>query len=429
MSRIQAFNESTLSRHFTKEDFFNDDCLSDDNYRCDIVKKAVEEAERLFETGIEYNSFFLKGRKSFSLSSLPHRLVFRACSSHLNRAFIRHNQSRSQIAREIIVFLADGTPYNVHRLDIKSFFENIDKKELNKKVDGLSNLSMHARKIIKKKSELFKEAEGVCVPRGLETSSILSDLYLHEFDSYAVAREEVFFYSRFVDDILIITSDELDTSEFKNELSYELPKGLFFNNDKTEVMSVAKRAKAGSIQRGKVVACFDYLGFRFKVIDSPLPTEKKCNSSKENARTAPAKFREVKVDLSPKKIKRIKDKLCKAFYSYGKSNDYLLLKDRIRFLTTNREFVKKDNSTIIPVGVYYNSSACDFPSGQLAHLDGFMRYLLFGKNGRLPRLYENKLSMRQKQELVKFSFSYGFNNRVHKRFSHNRLAKIVKVWK
>lgn len=429
LNRIQAFNESALARHFTKEDFYNDECLSDNDYRRDIVRQAVEESEKLFQNGVKYNSFYLGKKKSFSLSSLPQRLVFRTCSTYLNRALLRHNQSRSQIAREVRMFLADGTPYNIYRLDVKSFYENIDKKELKKKVDALGGLSMHTRKIIKKKAELFDEAEGVCVPRGLETSSMLSDLYLQEFDSYVVARGEVFFYSRFVDDILIITSDELEKSRFKSDLFHALPKGLFFNNEKTEVISVVKRAKAGSLFKGKVVACFDYLGFRFKVIDSPLPIDRKSSSSKENARTAPAKFREVRVDLSPKKVKRIKDKLCKAFYSYGKSNDYSLLKDRVRFLTTNREFVKKDNSTIIPVGVYYNSSACDFPSDQLAHLDDFMRYLLFGSNGRLPRLYVSRLSLRQKKELMKFSFSYGFRNRVHKKFSYDRLAKMVEVWK
>lgn len=428
MSKIQAFNVSTLARHFTKEDFYNDSSLSDEEYRRGIVEEAVEESEELFPNGLSYNYFFIGKKKSFSLSSLPQRLVIRACVSHLKRAVPRYNKSRSQIAREIRVFLADGTPYNIYRLDIKSFFENIDKEELRRKVASLTCLSMHTKKLVEKTAELFNETESICVPRGLETSSILSDLYLQKFDSYAVSRDDVFFYSRFVDDILIVTSNEFETLEFKNDILDALPTGLFFNNEKTEVKKVSKRAKAGSICNGKVIANFDYLGFRFEVVDSPLPIKNEGGTLQENSRTAPAVFREIRIDLSSKKVKRIKDKLCKAFYSYSKTNNYPLLRDRVRFLATNREFVKKDNSTIIPVGVYYNSSACDFPSKQLIHLDRFVRSLLFG-SGRLPRLYASKLSSRQKKELLKFSFSYGFNYRVHKRFSHNRLAEIVKVWK
>ncbi|WP_081945780.1 antiviral reverse transcriptase Drt3a [Halomonas salina] len=429
MSRIQAFNDSTLARHFAKEDFYNDSSLSGDEYRRSIVAEAVEESERVFPRGVGYNSFFLGNKKSFSLSSLPQRLVVRVCASHLKRAFPRHNKSRSQIARELRGFLADGTPYNIYRLDIKSFFENIDRKELEKKVDSLTGLSMHTKKLVRETAKFFDERESVCVPRGVETSSILSDLYLQDFDLYVVSRDDVFFYSRFVDDILIITSNEVEGSEFKSDLFCALPEGLFFNNEKTELKRVPKRAKAGSLHHGNNVASFDYLGFRFSVIDSPLPVERKDGVTRENAKTAPAIFRKVMVDLSPNKVKRIKDKLCKAFYSYSKTNNYSLLRDRIRFLTTNREFVKKDGSTIIPVGVYYNSSACDFPSEQLAHLDDFMRYLLFGSRGRLPRLYTSTLTLRQKKELIKFSFSYGFNRRVHKRFSYDRLAEIVKVWK
>ncbi len=109
MSRIQAFNDSTLARHFAKEDFYNDTSLADNDYRRSIVKEAVEESEKLFPNGVGYNSFLLGNKKSFSISNLPQRLVIRSCASHLKRAFPRYNKSRSQIARELRVFLADGT--------------------------------------------------------------------------------------------------------------------------------------------------------------------------------------------------------------------------------------------------------------------------------------------------------------------------------
>lgn len=429
LSRIQAFNEATLSRHFTKDDFYNDPSLAEDEYRRDLISQSVSQSNLIFQNGIEYNSFLLGKKKGFSLSSLPQKIVLRTCSTHLKRAFPRYNKSRSQIARELRSFLAEGTPYNIFRLDLKSFFENIKKNELDIKINDLKYLSTHTKKLISAKSDFFLEKEGVCIPRGLETSSVLSEVYLQEFDSYILSRADVFYYSRFVDDILIITSNENNVMEFKREVQAVLPSGLLFNNEKTQIIKVPKRSKAGSISQGKTVACFDYLGFRFNVIDSPLPLHYINGVRVENKNTAPGFFRKINIDLSPGKTKRIKDKLCKSFYSYSKTRDYSLLVDRIRFLTTNREFVKKDKSTVIPVGIYYNNSACDYPSEQLKHLDGFIRYLVFGGNKRLPKKYASQLSKMQKKELLKYSFAYGFYHRTHKRFSYSRLAEIAKVWK
>lgn len=429
LTRIQAFNESTLARHFTKEDFHNDEFLLDDQYRGVVVEKAIQQANDLFPDGVLYNSFHIGKKKSFSISDLSQKLVFRTCASHLRRSFRQRNKSRSQIAREIRVFLLDGTPYNIYRLDIKSFFESIDGRELKSCVGNLKGLSMHTKNLLDKKMSFFKGEEEVSVPRGVETSAVLSEIYLANFDRYVLSRREVFFYSRFVDDLLIITSSNIDDKSFEGELKNALPKGLFFNHEKGEVIRVGRRKKAGSLYNGKMVGVFDYLGFRFSIIDSVLPLANKCDKIEENSREATSNFRVVNIDISPRKVKRIKEKLCKAFFSFGKTGDYSLLKDRVRFLTTNRDFVKKDKSTVIPVGVYYNSSACDVPSKQLSHLDDFLRCLVFGSYGRLSSVYVSKLNDERRKELVKFSFSYGFENRVHKRFSFDRLSKIVEVWK
>lgn len=429
LTRIQAFNESTLARHFTKEDFYKDDLLSSEKYRKKVVEQAVQQADELFPGGISYNSFNIGRKKSFSVSDLSQKLIFRACATHLKRSFRQHNKSRSQIAREIRVFLIDGTPYKIFRLDIKSFFENIDGRSLKDRVDSLKGLSMHSKNILNEKMVFFRKEEGVSVPRGVETSAVLSEIYLASFDKYVSSREEVFFYSRFVDDLLIITSDEVVKENFEESLEQALPKGLLFNKEKGEVIEVERRKKAGSVCNGNVVGAFDYLGFRFSVVDTVLPLVRKKNKTEENSGAATSSFRSVNVDISSRKVKRVKEKLCKAFYSFSRTGDYKLLKDRLRFLTTNREFIKKDNSTVIPVGVYYNSSACDIPSKQLSKIDDFLRYLIFSNRGRLPSLYASKLSKERKKELVKFSFSYGFENRVHKRFSFDRLSKIVEVWK
>ncbi|MEQ9307542.1 MAG: antiviral reverse transcriptase Drt3a, partial [Marinoscillum sp.] len=326
-------------------------------------------------------------------------------------------------------FAAEGTPYKVHKFDIKSFFEGIQIEQLENKIEDVRGLSRHTKKLLCRGMHYFHVEKGCCVPRGIETSGILSDLYLREFDEIIRRDEGVFFYSRFVDDILIFTDKGLDSDAFKKRIGERLPEGLGLNDKKYDSKTVPERKKAGDLYIGKELAIFNYLGFEFRVIDTPLPIKKVNGQLVEDGGRAKYQFREVRVDLSGNKVKRTKEKICKSFYSYYKNKNYELLKDRLRLLTSNREMVKKDDSVIIPIGVYYNSSACDYPSTKLSHLDSFMRYLLSGSNDRLPKLYSGLFSRQERSELLKFSFSYGFRHRVHRRFSYNRMAEIVKVWK
>jgi reverse transcriptase-like protein len=325
LTRIQAFNEATLARHFTKNDFYEDPHLSDNDYRKIIIEDSSNISEELFPNGLNYNSFVVGSKKSFSISNLTQKLILRTCATHLNRSVSSFNKSRSQIARELRPFLADGTAYNIYRLDIKSFFESIEKELLEKRIYELKNTSMHTKKIASRVMDYFDKTEGICVPRGLETSSILSNLYLEDFDNNITAMRDVFFYSRFVDDILIISSNEQSTRKFKKEILGYLPTGLFLNPNKTKVTCVGKRAKSGNVKVGNPVAFFDYLGFRFTIIDSPLTHPQEVNPTAENKNLKKSNYRKVEIDLSPRKVKRLKEKICKAFYAFAKTNDYSLL--------------------------------------------------------------------------------------------------------
>jgi hypothetical protein len=215
-----------------------------------------------------------------------------------------------------------------------------------------------------------------------------------------------------------------------NELEGLLPGHLKFKKNKTQIACCKKRSKANSLTIKKLVLSFDYLGLSFKVYDSPLPPKKIQGGQEiENDSHASKQFREVEVDFSESKVKKIKSKVCKAFYAYSKDRDYFLLRDRIRFLTTNRSMINKNKGTIIPVGIYYNNSPVIFPSQSIKELDLFLKKMATSKKGRLCRLYGHFLTKKQKKELLQYDFEKGFNKRLHKRFSANRLADITRIWK
>nr|WP_158651719.1 antiviral reverse transcriptase Drt3a [Marinobacterium profundum] len=430
MFKYQEFSESSLSRCFVSNDFFSDNRLSESEYRADLLKKSVHDAENMFPSGLQLGSLQKNNKKTYFSCDLPQRIVLRKCAKNIRAATSIKLKSRTQIARELQVYLAEGTPYRVYRLDIRSFFESIDYKTLFTMVNELSNLSMHTKNIILAVTAFFNENVGCSVPRGIETSPLLSELILSDFDNSISSCKEVIYYSRFVDDLIIITSAHEDELYFINKVELSLPGNLKFNKEKTEIVSCKKRDKAGSLTDGKLVVFFDYLGLSFKVYDSPLPSKKiQGGMLEENAYLSSKTYREVHVDLSEKKVKKIKSRICKAFYTFHKDKNYLLLRDRIRFLTTNRSMINKNKDTVIPVGIYYNNSPVNFPSKAIEEIDCFLTKMTTSKNGRLCKFYSHLLTKKQKKELLQYNFTRGFSSRLHKRFSANRLVDIVRIWK
>lgn len=55
---------------------------------------------------------------------------------------------------------------------------------------------------------------------------------IKKFDDSVVSLRNVYFYARYVDDILIMTSGEEVKEEFLSSLSKKLPEGLVFNMGK-----------------------------------------------------------------------------------------------------------------------------------------------------------------------------------------------------
>ena len=71
----------------------------------------------------------------------------------------------------------------------------------------------------------------------------------------------------------------------------------------------------------KNIVNFEYLGYKF-IVSNPYKASK-------------SKSRVVEVDIATKKANKYKLRLSRAFYDFVKTNDWYLLKDRIRYLSNN----------------------------------------------------------------------------------------------
>ncbi|MFZ1568998.1 MAG: antiviral reverse transcriptase Drt3a [Thiolinea sp.] len=407
----QVFSHSSLARCLYQADFFNDEQLHQNDYREEIINSALLISDSLFESGISLKEIKANGKKGFTTSSLPEKLTLRRCCQNLKACFSVKMKNRDIIAKEIISHLKEGTPYRIYRLDIKSFFESIALNSVFSIVDRNDFLSFHTKNLVKTYLHHFEKLNNPGIPRGVEISPVIAEILLREFDCKIKSDVDIFYYVRFVDDILIITSSQENEHVFLDEVRNSLPTGLSINESKQKksIISVDKQNKAGN-----VVAEFNFLGYEY-IVRNRNKAEK-------------VLLRDVVVDLSKSKKSKIKEKISKSFYSYVKNGDFFLLNDRIVFLTTNRDFKHQEKKKNIPTGIYYNYSKITTKDG-LENLDAFVKSILFGHCGRLGKLVKASLSNEQKRVLLKISFKDGHEKCIYKRFSPNRLREIVSIWK
>jgi hypothetical protein len=422
----QAFSTSALARCLTKSDFYDDQRLSEDDYRSDVLAYAFQLSQCEPTAEVSITKVKIGKKTGYTAGNIASKLILRRCKNNIQASYKIKTSNRQAISREIPIYLKEGTPYRIYRLDIKSFFENIPQKTILNSLEENQDLSSQSKAVTRKILESFGKKHGSGIPRGIEFSPILSEIALSNYDKKIQSHEDVFYYARFVDDILIITSSNEIEHEFYNWLCDALPAPLVYNPTKTKTYTIPRRKKAGAANpNGKLVVKFDFLGYSYSVHDTPLPSKP---TGGENENTAGSIYRKVTIDIEERKIKKIKERISKAFFSFSKSSDFDLLHDRIRFLTSNRELKNKDEDRKIPTGIYYNYASIEANSESLTTLDNFLEYSITNTTGRLGKTYVSKLSKLHRATLLKITFSKGFEKRAHRKFSLNRLKEITRIW-
>jgi hypothetical protein len=312
---------------------------------------------------------------------------------------IKYTYSVKQADRDLIVpqlrsILQDDFPKFVIKTDIESFYETIDRDLLIAKLNENPILSLSTRKLI---ARLLREYEKVSghdkgIPRGIGISAYLSELYLKEFDKKVENLDNLIYYARYVDDIVVVIAPKPDD---KIEDYFKKLNG-FINNEKLKL----KREKSDwfTYPGEKQKIEFDYLGYHF---------------DKHGGRFG--------LGISKKKKKKYEDRVLSSIEKYNKKSikqprkakKELLL--RLKFLTSNTALSNNKGNAIIGI---YNSNKWATDLKFLSNLDSF----LVGKSNLIKDPYV-------KQKVQKFSFSRGFKERAFCHFTPSQFETIVKLWK
>ena len=409
----QAFSAYRLNKAIRKSDF-QDVCIADQElYREQLIHEATNSVKKKFsDVSNPLSSFKLHGNQVYKIDRHHHRLIERNLTSNLNSINGKNAPNRASIIENLQLLLMEDIPYKIYRWDITKFFESFDNQELETFINQIRNLSPQSKSLLCSILEKYKALGGTGSPRGLSLSSVLTELIMCEFDSKVSAHPHTFFYARYVDDIIIITSANENSQRFRHSAESILPKGLKFNELKSQESPIIGKSPATKKQTDEFAYSFEYLGYKISI----------------KKRTNKDKHRIIDIDMADKKVKKYKKRLSRAFYDFAKNGNTELLIDRLRFLTKNFKVYNQHLDRTKLSGIYYNYPAIQGNMSNLKNLDGFIRALVLGQKGRLGTLLAPKLDSSLKSRILANSFVKGHEDVAFVSFRPERVGQIKRCW-
>ncbi|WP_194976839.1 antiviral reverse transcriptase Drt3a [Aquiflexum lacus] len=390
----------------------------------------------------------------FLTNDLPNKLILRKLNDNIKRIYKDEQANRRIIISQVKTLLSETCPFWLIKTDIKRFYESIDRERMISKFQDDSMLSYQSRFLLKKVFEnpILTGKSGV--PRGMNISATMSELYMRKFDKWVRTYDSVYYYARFVDDIIIFSNSIKDSLNLIADLNPKLnalAEGLSINQNKTELFDGRSLEKLNIMNGNRIHKSLklklDYLGYSFSkiIIPEKIVLKKFQNINKlrytleekysiiENNPVSVIfldtiqreKYSSLIVSIADKKVKKIKTRIIKALLDFSKNKNFDLLEKRIQFLTGNYSIRKSEEGNSLRAGIYYNylqvtDHSVFIELNQLLRKSIFSRNPSFGAKISLSKVQKNKLS--------KYCFIAGFENKVHFEFSYNEMQDIIKCW-
>lgn len=327
-------------------------------------------------------------------SRLCQELILRKLYRNIHRIYNVRQANRNNIVKQIITLFSENVPMWVARFDVHRFYESINRNIILDNLEEGGRLNYQSLQLMR---NLFANPV-LCadngLPRGLGISSVMSELFMKYFDLNVRKMNGVYYYARFVDDIIVFCCNKKARDKVWVEVPTLLQKlGLKLNTEKSYTWEP---------ETDKSVT---YLGYTF--------TKNKVQE------------KNVKVSIAQKKVNVIKTRITRSLVCYSKDGNFDMLKLRIKYLTGN--FTLYSSSTLLPirVGIFYNYRfATDY--SVLQELDKYYQRILHCRNGRLG----TRIHMTQAQchDLEKYSFAFGYSHKVVHHFTVDQMTKIKKCW-
>jgi hypothetical protein len=413
----QSFSAHTLARMLRKSDYIRYPELGSYRKTQSLIASAVAKASSLL-SGVNFLTRSQLGSKFlYQPTAADDMLIVRKITANLLHASQCRTPNRNHIVSTLRHFLSEGVPYQIYRLDVFNFYESFDSANVASRITTLNGVSSLTKKLVNSLFAYYATIGGQGIPRGLPLSAALAEIMMQDFDQFTAGLETVVLYSRYVDDIVLVTHSPVQRRVLVKSLKERLPQGLSLHNEKRTVCVAELLPKLQPVKVERFQ--FDFLGYKFLIYDPAKPSG--------NVRTNHM-FRDVSIEIARQKIKKIKTRIVRSFLAFTVDSDFSLLADRIKFLTSNMKIKDFDRNISKLSGIYQNYSLLGAESQSLKALDYFLRAALFSSKERAFLRARAMLSRQQKYALYRFSFVRGHRQKVFFHFSRPRLLKIAKCW-
>ncbi len=325
--------------------------------------------------------------------------------------------NKHQIMSNVKLLLNTTAPFYLIRTDITSFFESIPQQALLDKINANNLVNNKTKGMIRgilseynRQKDTHKIKTDCGVPRGIGISSYLSEIYMHDIDQHIRNREEVIFYARYVDDILLILAGLPNNQNICQY--YKALKELFakYGLEIKKNDPIEDKCKLFNFYDSTKKQQFTYLGYKITI-------------------SKPSNVINADFGMSDKKIDRIKHKIDTAFTHFEKVSKRNIKKakrdllDSLDLISGNYRLTKSKER--VKAGLFFGHDLLT----DLTDLESLTSYL----SDKNVMLYENVLKglddRRKYIESIKkkihaIDFKQRWIDHIMFKFTPQRLAEI-----
>lgn len=371
----------------------------------DYKEKLDEISKSLYTEGFFVdliNKRDIRGKLVYSAEYVEEHLALKKINFDIKRIYKIKHANRDEITEQVLKVLETSSAYGIIKIDIKSFYESVLMQTLIEKLQRDKLINSNMTSILSDIEQLTNAG----LPRGLSICSALSELYMRDIDSKIRELNGVYYYSRYVDDLLIITTTRTELI-YKTIIEILLKKNLEINDKSLthDIDSIGPTHKKTS---------FDYLGYKYTVYN------KSFNSK-----------RVIDVTLADDKVRKIKTRIIHALLDRALSNNYSkrkLLEKRIRILAGNYPITSSNESgSVLKGGIFYSNRLVNKP-GVFKEFNDFLRKSLYCTRNSFFGRAMKKIGLTEKEMLCEICFKEGFEKKTFIDVSNTQMQLIKKCW-
>lgn len=217
---------------------------------------------------LSYNISKIKDKNIYVSADRYTSITSRIINDEIRKVYKTESPDRNKIIDDLLAYLNEPLPKILIRGDIKHFFESIPFSDLIEDMEDDGHVTPKTIKLLKRLNYSLENGKehNSGIPRGLSFSSSLSEVYMRSVDKLIRNLDGVFFYRRYVDDIIILADPQYYSSPM--DLFRKVCKAV--NKKKLALHTPQDKDSKFKAEEIKYdvenhVVCFDYLGYHIEV--------------------------------------------------------------------------------------------------------------------------------------------------------------------